>query len=261
METENNKKGYIRVGHLVYIIIIAVIVLAFFLVFALGDTDSASTTIGTASTVSSLILSVIAIVMTLIDVAGQRQSMVDLKETADKLQKSNEYAGNLTEKLVSQIADLQDTREQMVKSVVEAVDGTMNEVKEGHKRQKDLLEKIKNMVENEKYDEVKKVIENAKTNDFEIPNIIDILPGFDSTNNMTLARKNKDAINFLRRNFSPNVRFPYNQFISLLQNELKTSHQVTLMVFRQLRKGNFITNFPSSTGEEDEVLLTDNLFK
>ncbi|WP_336865277.1 hypothetical protein [Peribacillus frigoritolerans] len=161
METEKDKKGYIRVGHLVYIIIIAVIVLAFFLVFALGDSKTASTTIGTASTVSSLILSVIAIVMTLIDVAGQRQSMVDLKETADQLQKSNESASELTENLITQIANFQDVREQMVKSVVEAVGETMKEVDEG---QKELLEKIKDMMENGKYEEVKEVIENEKAN-------------------------------------------------------------------------------------------------
>ncbi|TVX77819.1 hypothetical protein FQP34_22055 [Peribacillus simplex] len=120
METEKNKKGYIRVGHLVYIIIIAVIVLAFFLVFALGDSKTASTTIGTASTVSSLILSVIAIVMTLIDVAGQRQSMLDLKETADKLQKSNESATDLTEKLMAKIIELQEMKEQMVEAITES---------------------------------------------------------------------------------------------------------------------------------------------
>lgn len=70
-------KEYVRTSHLVYIIIISIIVLSFFLVIAFGGTDNASTTMGTASTVSSLILSVIAIVLSLVDVAGQRQSMID----------------------------------------------------------------------------------------------------------------------------------------------------------------------------------------
>lgn len=113
-------KGYIRIGHLVYMIIIAVIVLSFFLVMAFGDKQTANTTIGTASTVSSLILSVIAILMSLIDVTGQRESMVDLKENAENLHKTNENAASLVEELMERLKDLQDMKDQMLEAVADS---------------------------------------------------------------------------------------------------------------------------------------------
>lgn len=113
-----NKK--ISVSHLVYIIIIFIIVLSFFLVIAFGGLDNAGTMMGTASTVASLILSVIAIVLSLIDVAGQRQSMVDLRETAEKLYESNESAANLIQELTGKMEELQEMKNQMVAAVAES---------------------------------------------------------------------------------------------------------------------------------------------
>lgn len=127
------KKDGIAVSHLVYIIIIFVIVLSFFLVIAFGGTKNAGTMMGTASTVTSLILSVIAIVLSLIDVAGQRQSMVDLKETADKLHESNESSAALVQDLTAQMEALQEMKEQMITAVAESEEwrkGLIGEIKE-----------------------------------------------------------------------------------------------------------------------------------
>lgn len=99
-------KGYVRVSHLVYLIIIAVIILSFFLVIAFGGLENASTMLGTASTVSSLILSVIAILMSLVDVAGQRQQIVDLKETSEQLALSNQSSHELIENLMTKIDEI-----------------------------------------------------------------------------------------------------------------------------------------------------------
>ncbi|MEB7453245.1 hypothetical protein [Lysinibacillus sphaericus] len=104
------KKGYVRSSHLFYIIIIAIIVLAFFLVIAFGGSKSASTTMGTASTVSSLILSVIAIVMTIVDVSGQRDTVGDLKESAEKLESSLITVNN-------GIDEIREIKEEMLNSM------------------------------------------------------------------------------------------------------------------------------------------------
>lgn len=80
------KDKQISVVHLFYMIIIALILMSFLLVIAFGGSKNANAMMGTASTVSSLILSVIAIVMTIVDLAGQRNTVSDLKETADKLE-------------------------------------------------------------------------------------------------------------------------------------------------------------------------------
>ena len=155
-------KGQIRVSHLVYIIIIFVIVLSFFLVIAFGGTDNAGKMMGTASTVSSLILSVIAIVLSLLDVAGQRESMVDLKETADKLQESNESAAALTQELMEKIDDLQDMKEIMVKALAVSDDWRNG-----------LLEDIKKLTQKGdfKAEDLEGIIAKAKANENMIPDI------------------------------------------------------------------------------------------
>jgi cell shape-determining protein MreC len=107
-------KEQVRTGHLVYIII-AIIILSFFLVIAFGGSERASTTMDTASTVSSLILSVIAIVLSLIDVAGQRQSVIDLKETAESLAVSNTHAQNLLEEVTQRLEDIDTLRDILIK--------------------------------------------------------------------------------------------------------------------------------------------------
>lgn len=107
----------INVSHLVYIIIIFIIVLSFFLVIAFGGLRNANSMMGTASTVSSLILSVVAIVLSLIDVAGQRQSIVDLKETAEKLTESNEKSLNQINFLQEKLIEVSNLKEALVNEV------------------------------------------------------------------------------------------------------------------------------------------------
>jgi uncharacterized coiled-coil DUF342 family protein len=132
----------------VYIIIIFVIVLAFFLVIAFGGSENAGTMMGTASTVSSLILSVIAIVLSLMDVAGQRQSMVDLKETADKLHESNESSAALIQDLTAKMVELQGMKEQMTSAVAESEEwrteliSEIKELKEKGKIENDDLDQL-----------------------------------------------------------------------------------------------------------------------
>jgi len=243
METEKNKKGYIRVGHLVYIIIIAVIVLAFFLVFALGDRETASTTIGTASTVSSLILSVIAIVMTLIDVAGQRQSMLDLKETADKLQKSNESASVLTEKLMEKMIELQEMKEQMLEAVTESADW-----------RKGLVEDIKGLKHKGDYkiEDLEGILEKA--NEIRMPKL-SFRHRFDEINTEMTNDIKFHAKNLVKQRFNPGETIMYREFIILLQNELGTSLTAAIKIYKGLLQNNFIEAYPTPTGE-DEILFT-----
>jgi hypothetical protein len=107
----------INVSHLVYIIIIFTIVLSFFLVIAFGGLKNANSIMGTASTVSSLILSVVAIVLSLIDVAGQRQSIVDLKETAEKLNDSNDKSIKQISFLQEKLMEVSDLKEALLEQV------------------------------------------------------------------------------------------------------------------------------------------------
>lgn len=104
----------IRVEHLVYLIIIFVITLSFFLVISFGDLPNANGMLAVAGTVSSIILAVIAIVMSLIDVAGQRQSIIDLKETAEKLDEATNATHIKMDETIMQLSELEAIKDQII---------------------------------------------------------------------------------------------------------------------------------------------------
>jgi hypothetical protein len=72
--------------HLIYPLIIAIILIVTLTSFYFGGGVKAGEMVSFASTLSSIILSVIAIIMTIVDLAGQRSTVYDLKETAEKLE-------------------------------------------------------------------------------------------------------------------------------------------------------------------------------
>ncbi|MFF2290470.1 hypothetical protein [Peribacillus butanolivorans] len=245
METETNKKGYIRVGHLVYIIIIAVIVLAFFLVFALGNTKTASTTIGTASTVSSLILSVIAIVMTLIDVAGQRQSMLDLKETADKLQESNESATNLTEKLMVKIIELQEMKDQMVEAISESSEW-----------RKELIGKIEGVKQKGDYkpEDVEKIMKDMQDT-LRTHEVISSGIGRPYLRTANSSLDITEIVNYLKRTYKNGEKIGRLEFGLNLGSEFLLSYQRVQKIIKDLSQSGYITQ---DTNQDGPTIVTIN---
>jgi low affinity Fe/Cu permease len=83
---KNKQPKMINQLHLIYPLIIAVISVVALSSFYYGGGSKAGEMVSFASTLSSIILSVIAIIMTIVDVAGQRTTVSDLKETAEKLE-------------------------------------------------------------------------------------------------------------------------------------------------------------------------------
>lgn len=244
----------VGVSHLVYIIIIFIIILSFFLVIAFGGTDHASTMMGTASTVSSLILSVIAIVLSLLDVAGQRESMVDLKETAEKLFESNERADILIQELTAKMVDLQDMKEQMVEAV-----------KESDEWRKDLVTKLEDIKQKGDIDELKDVIENVNENKIaNMDNILhrNYLKYYENIKGYKLGTE-KDifstTVKYLKNNYSLKTEFKRRDFIGILQNDLIMSRSMATKIMHELLDKNYIKFFQTPTGEE--ITLTEKLFK
>ncbi|UQZ53290.1 hypothetical protein C2H96_01680 [Bacillus subtilis] len=133
-EVEINTIG---VSHLVYNIIILVLIMSGFIVYSFGGDAEAGNKMNLAATVTSIILAVIAIVLTLIDVAGQRQSIFDLKETADNLtttaellKKSNQSANDLIKQAIQRIEELENTKNVMERAI-ESNMAFVNSVKNG----------------------------------------------------------------------------------------------------------------------------------
>lgn len=120
----------ISIGHFVYTTIIALLIITFTLVLAFGDNKDAGNQVNVMATGISIILAVIAILMTLVDVAGQRQSIIDIKETAEKLMKNQKASDNALEKSIETLEFLSSFREEMLASVSEFKDLTEERLKE-----------------------------------------------------------------------------------------------------------------------------------
>ncbi|MGN7311469.1 hypothetical protein ACTHQ4_10225 [Alkalicoccobacillus gibsonii] len=82
------KTGYINKLHLIYLLIIAGVVLLSFISINHWSKEGASIALNNWATASSIVLAVVAIVMTIVDVAGQRNNILDLKETSEMLKEN-----------------------------------------------------------------------------------------------------------------------------------------------------------------------------
>ncbi|MGK4098482.1 hypothetical protein AB0Y18_18905 [Bacillus altitudinis] len=122
-----NKK--IGIGHFVYNIIIALLIITFTLVLAFGGDKDAGNQVNVMATGISIILAVIAILMTLVDVAGQRQSIVDIKETAEKLTITQATSQEALRETIETIEKLNGFREELLSSVTKYKNGTEGLIK------------------------------------------------------------------------------------------------------------------------------------
>lgn len=212
-------KGYIRVGHLVYMIIIAVIILSFFLVIAFGGSENASTKIGTASTVSSLILSVIAILMSLVDVAGQRQQIVDLKETSEQLALSNEGSQKLIENLMTKIDEISLLKDSLLEQI---------------KTNEEWKEEIKSLIENpegKKPEDLSKILEEiVKKNDQSKSKVREL---DDRVKNYQLDNR---ILNYLKNSYVPGLAFPKMEVVMGIARDFEITKATTFNVLEKLEQ-------------------------
>ncbi|MFC2948132.1 hypothetical protein [Virgibacillus sediminis] len=84
-EKEYLKKGYVKTYHLYYLLGIAAIIITLLTSFIFKSSEYAGSMLAFAATLSSVLLAVIAIIITLIDVSGQKQNVYDMKKEIEKL--------------------------------------------------------------------------------------------------------------------------------------------------------------------------------
>lgn len=97
--------------------------------------DTAWLFLGFAGTALSIVLSVIAIVITLVDVAGQKQQVADINESAKKLRTileqlklennelKNDLINHLNEESIGDLSDIQDYLMEISEKIQENNDG------------------------------------------------------------------------------------------------------------------------------------------
>ncbi|KRU14800.1 hypothetical protein AS142_18200 [Bacillus pumilus] len=135
------KDKQIGVSHFVYVCIIALLIISFILVFAFGGSQDAGNQVNVMATGISIILAVIAIFMTLVDVAGQRQSIIDIKETAEKLAESQTISQETVQKSIETLNELADFRKELLKSVSDYRNGTEELILELFKKEEQSITK------------------------------------------------------------------------------------------------------------------------
>ncbi|RJX40892.1 hypothetical protein D3P09_02400 [Paenibacillus pinisoli] len=112
--------------HLIYISVCFGIVVISILTVTIWHGEGAGTGLNNAATASSIVLAVVAIVMTIVDIAGQRNTIADLKETAkaleenlNKTNKSLEMVSTLESRLENSMNSLQKNHEELSRSISE----------------------------------------------------------------------------------------------------------------------------------------------
>lgn len=119
-------KGYVNKLHLIYVTICLVITIIGILVISIWHQEKTSIGLNNAATAASIVLAVVAIVITLVDVAGQRNTVADLKETAEKLSDNLSEVNESISEIRGLKTELMDSMAIMLKSSEETSRGIIS---------------------------------------------------------------------------------------------------------------------------------------
>lgn len=231
-------KKQVGMVHLVYSIIISLIIITFISILAFGASPDAGNQMNVAATAISIILAVIAILMTLVDVAGQRQAMIDLKETADSLNRSNEVAQEMIEKSRETVQSFVNTKEALLKSVEQFKDETIQSLK-------DFQAEAEGGVDVQKFNELIQELEVKKDIDLSLINL-------NSKSEIKRAKDKKKLINsftdWYYRNYGVVKKVPYNEFNNKLTKEFGANNSKFIMSY--LMAENLAVIYPGSKGDD-----------
>ncbi|MED4532330.1 hypothetical protein [Metabacillus fastidiosus] len=210
---KNKQPIMINQLHLIYPLIIAAISMVSLASFYYGGGSKAGEMVSFASTLSSIILSVIAIIMTIVDVAGQKKSVIDLKDTAEELTKTNIKSQELNNNIMDKLEEITLLRDQLIDQI-----NINTEWKEEIKK---LLQGNTNDLKPEDYqsivEEAKKIIEKNNKNK------INILGYSDITGSISVSTSNeniKKLKSFLNREYKYGEVENYYILVDKIQDEM-----------------------------------------
>ncbi|WP_142394262.1 MULTISPECIES: hypothetical protein [unclassified Bacillus (in: firmicutes)] len=211
------KDKKIGVVHLVYGCIIALLIITFTLAIAFGGNKDAGNQMNVMATGISVVLAVIAILMTLVDVAGQRQSIIEIKETAEKLMEFQELAQDKITELLRAMSELDEIKSIMKNNTVELQNYTERLIKENSETQGTMTqEKLEefNLKLNEKLKEL-----NGQLIDLDTKRLIE---GSSNEKKKAIYEFRK----WVKRTFPKNARIEFSIFLdsvydSFNMNEIK----------------------------------------
>jgi hypothetical protein len=209
--------------HLIYLSILFGAAIVFVISMYYGAGTKAGEMLSFSATLSSILLALIAIVMTIVDVAGQRNTVVDLKETAEKLENNLIKAGQGIAEINSLKEELLNSMDGILKSNL-AVSKEIADLKakysknenagaeQGDTQNKEILVDLNNL--SEKMKNVS-VAAHFRGNRF--------IHGHQTyTINEQHAEQDKEITfiirDFLKRNFMKDVQYEFSEFYSSATN-------------------------------------------
>ncbi|BAU27620.1 hypothetical protein DFP93_102132 [Aneurinibacillus soli] len=105
----------------IYLCIILVIILISVCSFFFGGSTRAGESLNFGATLVSIILAVLAIVITLIDIGGQKNNVLDLKESVEKINKALSQSQLLIESTKEQVFEINSLKEQLLGRIEESI--------------------------------------------------------------------------------------------------------------------------------------------
>ncbi|RTQ92957.1 hypothetical protein [Lysinibacillus telephonicus] len=161
---ENKQRKQVDSIHLLYVSIIFGGIIVLLLAFIFNKSNYAGELLNFAATLSSILLAVIAIVITLIDVAGQRNNIFDVKNSVENLKEVSKEIESMVKSFNEQnedntknlLANIQKFAQQQDEIKV-VVDGLMQKIENLPSDNKDIKEikeeanKVKTVIEKQNY--------------------------------------------------------------------------------------------------------------
>jgi len=115
MSTEQyRKQKMIPRRDFIYLCIILIITLIAVVTLTLGDSSRAGENLNFAATLTSIILADLAIVISLVDASGQKESIKDLREASDSINNSVENVKSVLDKTREQLQEVLVLRDEII---------------------------------------------------------------------------------------------------------------------------------------------------
>jgi len=117
MQFKEDERKFIPVRDFIYLCVILVIILITVISFFLGDSAKAGENLNFGATAISIVLAVIAIIMTIVDSAGQKQNVYDLKKSLEVMQVTLVEEKLVVEQFKEQLGVVEQSRIELMEEI------------------------------------------------------------------------------------------------------------------------------------------------
>lgn len=142
------KKGYINKYHLIYPLIIMSVIVILLTSFVFKTSDYAGSMLSFAATLSSVLLAVIAIIITLIDATGQRNNISETRQSVQELREVTDRLNDLTKNSIDTINEKQKELLKITDDLIEKtemIDGASDNEEEHDEKIAKLKEELSDL--------------------------------------------------------------------------------------------------------------------